>query len=268
MFRIFLHSNDPTTKSDDTKSKFAVHLSESYDEMTNYECALEQIIVPNQMFNIRHGRGGVLMKMAIFQGDGYKFVHHSGDVPPGFYSSVSKVVAEVKKIIDEGLQPYREQYPVEQYPLHEVISMTQDDTRVLVKISTPLDHIHFFHDVALALGFPPSSREGQSYVENTALGLKIGIPRTVESIFVYSDVIMEQCVANVSSPLLRIVHVDRSSDTSTHHSYTNLQFVPVRASFFNSIEVELRDGGGDLIMFNPDAGIVTLVLLFKAIKGR
>ena len=263
MFRIFLRSDDPT--SNGAHSKFTVRLSESFEEMTKYECALEQIIVPNQMFNIRKGRNHVIVNMKIptEATGGYETVIHNGEIAPGFYNSVSKVVIEAKKIIDEALEPYREMYP----DIGDVISMIDNGTRVLVKRPKPIDHVDFCYDVGLALGFPPANGYGSVYRD--AQGLKISaIPRVAENIFIYSNVIQEQCVGDVSTPLLRIVDVDHTNATTTHRSYTSLQFVPVRASFFNSVEVELRDEWGDLIVFTPEAGVVTLVLLFEAIKDR
>ena len=267
MFRIFLRSDDPT--SNGAQSKFTVRLSESFEEMTKYECALEQIIVPNQMFNIRKGRNHVIVNMTIPRkatgGDWWETVIHNGEIAPGFYSSVSKVVIEAKKIIDEALEPYRELYP----DIGDVISMIDDGTRVLVKTPKPISHVDFCYDVGLALGFPPANDYGYGSVYRDAQGLKISaIPRVAENIFIYSNVIQEQCVGDVSTPLLRIVDVDHTNATTTHRSYTSLQFVPVRASFFNSVEVELRDEWGDLIVFTPEAGVVTLVLLFEAIKDR
>lgn len=83
------------------------------------------------------------------------------------------------------------------------------------------------------------------------------------SILLYINLIRPGYVGDRQAQLLKVIHVDSSSQPYDHlyHSYDVLEFKPLLAREFSSIEVALYDDSGQLVPFQ--FGSVRLTLAFR-----
>jgi len=95
------------------------------------------------------------------------------------------------------------------------------------------------------------------------------LKRGVRNIFVYASICSPIQVGHIRAPLLRNIVVDMSKERYSHRlgqirqlRIHNPMYIPVAASSFNHIEVNLRNDAGRYISF-PDGSITTLTLHFK-----
>ena len=61
------------------------------------------------------------------------------------------------------------------------------------------------------------------------------------SMYVYTDIVDAQFVGDLKVPLLRIVNIEGEYGNTVHASFRNLQYVPVKVNYFETIEVNIKN---------------------------
>ena len=83
-------------------------------------------------------------------------------------------------------------------------------------------------------------------------------------IFVYIDIIEHQNVGDVRAPIIKIIESERrlrngsiNTVTPIHHkSYTNLDYKPILSNNIQTIQLELRNETGKLILFTGTGKVI------------
>jgi hypothetical protein len=90
---------------------------------------------------------------------------------------------------------------------------------------------------------------------------------SINSFYVYSDIVDYQFVGDAFTPLLRVVPVVNKSTFGEYVSelYTTPHYVPVSRSIINTIEVDIKSDTGQLIQFG--SGKLLVKLHFRQVNG-
>jgi len=95
---------------------------------------------------------------------------------------------------------------------------------------------------------------GNEYVSTFAADIN----RSFATMFVYCDVVRESIVGNTTVPLLRTLNVEGRYGDIIQKTYHTPIYVPLQRSYFDSIEINIRDDTGRLVPFESGKAIVTL----------
>ena len=186
-------------------------------------------------------------------------------VRAGHYRSAITLIKELNKIIKpvfkDGPRPaygdgqrYGEVFIYHQAQNKVNISLKSN---VTLRLSPRLRRIIGFQGADVLTG--PLQVEAQHHV-NVNEGL--------DALYVYVNIIHDRIVGDTTAPLLRMVPIKGEGDNAEsnfHKSFRRLQWVPVKLNAFDVITINIRDGRGNLIPFNPGQGdtIATLRLAKK-----
>ena len=146
------------------------------------------------------------------------------------------------------------------------ISLNQFTNRVVFKLDSSYYVLKLTEELQDILKIDDDSSEyngnNKKYISQTAVDLNYGN----RSLFVYCSVASESVVGNVRVPLLRSFPLTGKKSGSTNESFTRLQYVPLKTSIFDTIEIELRTELGNLLDFN--FGYTNCVLHFRRAAPR
>jgi len=82
---------------------------------------------------------------------------------------------------------------------------------------------------------------------------------SVQSVYVYTDMIMPQLVGDVRAPLLRICNPEGLAGDVTNKEFTRLQYYPLLKNSFQYVEIDLRDDEGAPIPFASYGRVVCVI---------
>ena len=85
------------------------------------------------------------------------------------------------------------------------------------------------------------------------------------TLFIYCNIVQESFISNIKSQLLRIFPLEKFDDEKQMKSITfnPIIFRPLRVGVFDSINIEIRDSIGNLVIF--ESGCITLTLMLRKI---
>jgi hypothetical protein len=89
---------------------------------------------------------------------------------------------------------------------------------------------------------------------------------TVQSLFIYSDIIKPQHVGDTLAPLLEIVPVQGVPGQRVQYCFNQLTYLPVNRTYIESIEIEICDEYGNHVVFPDDVENVICRLRFRRSK--
>ena len=116
-------------------------------------------------------------------------------------------------------------------------------------------HLEISKTLAQVLGFENRKfASGNEYVSTFAADIN----RSFATMFVYCDVVRESIVGNTTVPLLRTLNVEGRYGDIIQKTYHAPIYVPLQRSYFDSIEINIRDDTGRLVPFESGKAIVTL----------
>jgi hypothetical protein len=260
---MFLPSNACTEYYPDNKpSNYTVKLAKSV-ESYDLECALTEIILPNRLINVREGLNDVNVYRLVGKKGFSGSLKKTDKIPVGHYSSISNVVDAVNKVFSQhnitkdGVQ-------------HRVLQASFLNDKNRVQIETTNNYaISFGADLAYLLGFKIKNVSEKNYglIKDTQIGENdASITGGLNNIYVYTDIIKELTVGGVNAPLLRIVNLSMKTNDegSTSKAYDELYYHPLKSSYVETINIQLRDELGELVHF--DSGTVVVTLSFRQTK--
>ena len=95
----------------------------------------------------------------------------------------------------------------------------------------------------------PSDSSYPFHVEADDVG---NLTQGFDTLYVYTDIVESRIVGDTLAPLLRALPISRRHGDRVSARFTNVHYVPLLCSNFNSIEVDIRDDMGRRVPF--DAG--------------
>ena len=213
-----------------------------------YECALTEIIFPNRFKNVRNNSNQIVV---------YRYMNKFGTnnakehkIESRYYPTIDSLIKKIEEVVSS-----------------KFISITFDseEERARVKVSGGY-RVHFGSDIARLLGFP-SDNLIKSIDENVVSEVSPyhATPTGgLSTVYVYTDIIKQQIVGETTTPLLRIINWNHSSnEDNTALSFEKLYFVPLKNTQFDAINILLMDDTGKEIEF--EYGKVVVVLEFRKI---
>jgi hypothetical protein len=247
-------------------SDYTVKLPKMFD-LDDYECALEEIITPTQVLNVRKG----LNKFRVSRKNpDTEEITDLGtwEVPPAYYPSLPELI---KAINIGGLRNFQSfSSSGTAIPAFELAYKSKR-----VTLLTPGSmRVEFGSDLATLLGYPllyGSTGEAGVYTAPIANSDAAEFPSppmdTLSAMYIYTDLIKDQYVGGTSAPLLRIINVTRADwrNQRISRTYVNPHFAPLKKARFDSINVQIRDDSGHPLHFRYGKVIVVLAFRKRAI---
>lgn len=240
-----------------TLSNYTIKLPQPCEFDGEYECALSEIIFPNRLVNVRRGFNDISI---------YRFTKKTGTVkrhekewslPPGSYDSVEKVISVIQEKI---LKRYK-------IKNEDAFRLTYDEVTKRVTIETKFNYtIYFGSDICILLGFKVNKicARGLNMIEGKRTGefyaTKSG---GLNTLYIYTDIIKEQIVGGIYTPLLRVINLGQkhNNEDSTSVTMDRLFYCTLKRPHFDNINIQLRDDTGELVHF--EFGKVIVVLEFQ-----
>lgn len=231
-----------------TTAKFTTQLRRRITLHGNWEVGLVEIHFPHSFFNVRRGENII----RLFSKDGSKTVLY---VPPNYYRDKDSFYAVFNKAL-MSLDP-------EDMKRAAGLLVEREDGTVqfLENQDLDLDRVKPTSTLAKQLGFQPGSNLLTTPISDRSVDLNQGLPQLL---YCYCDVIEEQLVGDASAPLLRIVNTE-IKDYVFGRECTKIFDTPIyQKREFNTIEIDLRDGNGNVIPFAH--GTSAVLLDFRRVK--
>ena len=92
----------------------------------------------------------------------------------------------------------------------------------------------------------------------------VNLTQGFDTLYVYTDIVESRIVGDTLAPLLRALPISGRHGDRVSARFTNVHYVPLLCSNFNSIEVDIRDDMGRRVPF--EYGRVTVTLHFRRRK--
>ena len=223
---------------DNTLASFKTKLLSPLELHDQWEVGLAEIIYPYTWFNIN------------FTNNQFKFLLNDEviivlRIPEGYYKDIEIVCRALVDIL-----PLR---------LHNNINIFQDSTSKRVHIELDqVSGLYLSEGLGQVFGYPEGLVTGQQ---------KSPFPPDLEgginTLYVYTDIVDEQRVGDVTAPLLRIVSVPRRrAGEFVTFTYGTPHYVPVKSKYVDTIQVDIRSDFGEKIPFQR--GRVVIKLHFRS----
>ena len=252
-------------------------------DVDEWEVGLAEIIFPHTWANVTQGK----FKIRCLENNNWVF--KEAHIDNGLYTSESHLIDALNEAIDDVLTepPSREIPRIERTRTvlkhRERVSKIQIYVNNVQKVVVHLEEgyaLQFQQELSAILGFGDlksvliySDRKLQHYqdYEDYTIydGSKLVAPFTVDlnrclnTFFVYCDIIDSQLVGDSCVSLLRAVPVSGKTGDIVAKSFSNIHYVCLNRSTFQSIEIHITDEIGRNIQFNK--GRVVIKLHFKKV---
>ena len=136
------------------------------------------------------------------------------------------------------------------------ITLTFDKRTKKVKVHVQNGYyVAFQGKLSILLGFGGNDIK----ISKTTISPYVGdITASINTIYVYCDIVQPQVVGDANVKLLRSVPIDGEVGKVVTRNYNNVQYVPVQTKTFGDIEILLRDDTGNPLSFEHGKVLVTL----------
>ena len=94
----------------------------------------------------------------------------------------------------------------------------------------------------------------------------VNLTQGFDTLYVYTNIVESRIVGNTLAPLLRPLPIRGRNGDRVSARFTNVHYVPLLYSHFDSIEVDIRDDMGRRVPF--EYGRVTVTLHFRRRRSR
>ena len=249
MFYLTLPSNSSmTTFPDNTVANFRVKLPQALDLSGRWEVGLTEIQYPHSWCNVGENTHfvEVLVPNAV-PDDADSTVATAEDftlvLNKGFYHSPKKLVDRLENLRSSVKK------------LHDRLKFKFDEVSQKVTLFLkPRTSARLSPPLARLLGFDmtdiPYGRNKGSRVSDRDQGFS--------SLYVYCNVVQPTVVGDIFVPLLRIVPVEGKTGHTVTRTYQNIQYLPVQANNFETVEIQIAKDTGELVPFERGKAVVTL----------
>ncbi|KAJ8019438.1 hypothetical protein HOLleu_41036 [Holothuria leucospilota] len=220
---------------DNTVTRYRVKLAQPISLEGQWEVGLAEIIYPHQWYNVDEECE-------------YSYTVNGGQqwwrkhIDPGYYGSMKDIFELLETNYLEHIK----------YVLH-------DKTRKLEIRLEEGAHVKFKGRLADMLGF---QTEAPIVTQNITLDRPVDL-RQPHNLFVYCDIVEPCAVGHTRVPLLRVVNVKQKYGEDVSMIFTNIHYHTVKQKYFDTIEMDIRDGVGRKVPFSRGNVIVTLHFRLK-----
>ena len=175
-----------------------------------------------------------------------------------YYKSVQELVTAMNDVIqiELGDYPRKNEFVLDYDPQTKKINF-HIPTGDSLKFKKPLSHILGYHKDYVDLG-------NLTHDVNVTSPFQTDLNGYFRNMYVYCDVIQYTSVGDVSAPVLRTILTDGQEGAHVHKSFDNVHYFPVSKTYFESIEIDIRNDTGAVMPF--ESGRVYAVLHFKRRK--
>ena len=237
-----------------------------------WEVALQEIQFPHSWFNIRKGYNKLhkiyyelKSKEKKDMEDSFpnhiRFINPTQvlreiEVPYGGYEQIESLIEKLNDIEKKDPRPLNYRYE-------------KHSGRVIITVPYQCGISFHNSDIAKFLGFKQEKPFKLSSDPTKATEFEsdaIVSRNSIESIYVYSDIIENQYVGDYKDPLLRVIPVRSKFGETDWIHYDKPHYLRLSRENINNIEINIRDGTGEFVSFESGKVIVTLV--FRRIASR
>ena len=244
-FFVTLPSNSSLNEfPDNTLTKFKVRLPYSIHLAGEYECALVDTAIPTSWYNLITTQDHPTKSSVIYRKGDKVF---EKKLKEGYYPNIKSLVNEVRAGEAREVDDDCEIFIMER--AEKVQFNLQEDCEIILngRITRMLG---FDTDYKVIRGqvIPP-----QTYNINS-----------INNLFIYTDILEHEIVGDTRAPLLRVVNVENRNGDQLSLHYDTPHYKRVQTKVFDTIEIDIRDGTGELIPFTRGTLILTLHFKRKA----
>ena len=239
---------------DNNPSNFTVDLNPALELNGNYECSLVEISLPRSWSNVLKSDDLFLNLSNTATKKTQKINLNRGHYGTVQYL-ITKLNAAVKPEFKQFSNPNPQTAGRAAFYFRHLFHWSTEIQKVFLAVPENVKLV-LSDTLQRILGLERNNYEGplQAYAANIA-----NIHTNINAFYVYGSIIENRHVGDVRAPLLRIVPIDnQNGGCDIFHSFTNLQYSPVRLSHFDRITINIRSGRGELIPFQKGIVIVTL----------
>lgn len=267
-----------------TQSNFVTDFDTAFDFSKDHECGLVEIIFPLSIKNIpedlssREIRIGfsynnkkvILKNYILIQSASYKLSENlikeiNKKIEQSNTEDISrKNILTIKNFIEEKVSDldYKITLPYLQLDNNYCIinpGTVKFKNKLTNQFETIQINIFFSKYLNSMLGFT----ETQDLKQDKISKYKVDLMANNHSLFIYTNIIEESYVGNRKFQLLRVFPLSQIEKYEKMKSlvFNPIIFFPLRLHKFDSINVQIRDSAGNLVIF--ENGAVTLTLLIR-----
>lgn len=231
---------------ENTLTNFMTRLPNPIDLQGDWEVGLVEIQYPHNWYNVPHE-----VSHRTFQMESGN-IRTSFTIRSGNYPSISRLVTKIQGKMNDC---FPNGHGHVELSYDDVIDKVKGDFNAAVKLEVPI-HIQKI------LGMRSTTLEvglNENWVADDVADLD-----TVDSLYVYCDVVQPRVVGDSQVPLLRIVPVEGKHGDLVTRIYENVHYVRVQKKNFQSMEINIRDRTGQKVPF--ERGTLNVTLHFRQRK--
>ena len=223
-------------------SSFTTKLATPLHLRGDWEVALVDVIYPHSWLNVNS------------QNNKYSFilrdqVMSAGRLPAGQYTDPQTICDALNESLPGSLK-------------NNALFMVNHTTCKVEARIKPETKINLSEGLAQLLGFSQ-----KTLIDDTEASFLPDINGGLFALYVYTDIIENQRVGDVSAPLLRIVPTNpKKAGLVITHSYQLPHYLPVKTNYIDTVQVDIRSDFGEKIPF--ESGKVVVKLHFRSTRKQ
>jgi len=216
-----------------TAAEYTTKLPRSAALEGDWEVSLSEISVPVEFHNVSENQCYLKVTKT-------RNVFETLYVPTGYYDTIDKLLNVLNRLVGDmsiTFLKYRKKVKMQNEGVYAVI---------------------FNESLAGILGFNNMMvyHSGQTYLAKDGMQLTL---KTVETLFVYCDVLEHVVVGDVMAPLLRIVDMKHATENGRMHKILNPPlYVPLQKKNFDTIEINIMCDTGGPVPFAHGKSVAVL----------
>lgn len=222
-------------------SSFKTKLATPLSLQGEWEVALVEFIYPFSWFNVnsRNNKFSLLEENQEI---------YTGFVPKGYYADTTNVCNAIKKSLPETFR--------------NRVNFNTDENTGRVDAAIDLNSaLCLSQGLGQLLGYP----EGVISSSTRHAPFSPDMDGGLHALYVYTDIIENQRVGDISAPLLKIVSVNRKkSGEVVSHSFQRPHYYPVKSKYIDIISIDIRSDVGEKVPF--ESGKVIAILHFRSLR--
>ena len=241
MLRDFYLTLPSNTNGESNKTNsYRVNLPIQFSLQGEWEVALSEIFYPNSWRNIKNDEGSYNL-------EGMNVPAVIAMIPNKNYSSVN----ELASALNEATAHLERVEFFYKDSINRFAVKRKGDPGVICKLSSRLQYILGFDTTEVLTG----ERDELLKIAEYPPDLRAGFT----SIFVYCNLVAPQVVGDSSAQVLRVVNIKNGEfGENVEKEFTNPHYVPLLTKDFSSVEINIKDDGGNLVAFEYGKVIVKL----------
>ena len=247
---------------DNTLTHYVTHLPQRIDLTGEWECGLAEIQYPHTWYNVTENDAWLFLNPV-----DAPHTYRRTQLSCGYYDDPLTLMYHVNK----GLYTLRTSNTQAQISYSSVtqkmtLHMTAN-TLFTIPHPTTASMLGFRKPVASDSATASSSTTMDSNPSDSSYPFHfeaddvVNLTHGFDTLYVYTNIVESRIVGDTLAPLLRPLPISGRNGDRVSARFTNVHYVPLSYSHFDSIEVDIRDDMGRRVPF--EYGRVTVTLHFR-----